>query len=222
MQRTLYELTTKGQEGNQEAIMAIIEKFSPLIKKYNRKLNYDGADIDLTIALIEVIKAIPISKNDNFKKEEQITGYISICLKNKYIQLSKKYGRISTMELPLYIEDIQDLNYSFEDHVFVDELLDKLTALQRDVINKKYIKNMSNVEIAKELHLRIQENRYLKQVEREKNYHKLVNDLTERFCILQAVKNNAVCQVVKSLLQFIYIYNAIKIFNLIGKVIAGR
>ncbi|WP_274542125.1 hypothetical protein [Clostridium tetani] len=38
----LYCLVKHSQSKDDKAILRILDKFSPLIKKYSRKLNYDG------------------------------------------------------------------------------------------------------------------------------------------------------------------------------------
>lgn len=90
--KSFYELTLNSKSGNKDSLLELIERFYPLIKKYSRKLRYDGAETDLIISFIEIIKSIPII--NCIMKEEQIIGYISKSIKNKYIQLSKRYGNI--------------------------------------------------------------------------------------------------------------------------------
>lgn len=59
---SLYNLIFKYQLGDKNAFLEIHEKFMPLIKKYSRKLNYDGSYSDMIITLLEIIKKIPINK----------------------------------------------------------------------------------------------------------------------------------------------------------------
>jgi RNA polymerase sigma factor (sigma-70 family) len=151
MDNILCELTKKSQTGCQESMLAIIVKFTPLINKYCRKLNYDGAETDLIITLIETIKYI--QKNDIISSEKQIVGYIATSIKNKYIQLSKKHGNIIKTELPLDFDKNHTLHVDIYDNILIYELLDNLTVLQREVITKKFIKDMSDVEIAKSLNI---------------------------------------------------------------------
>src|SRR3712207_7879323 len=73
-------------------MLHLIAKFRPLINKYARKLNYDGADSDLIISFICIIKAIPIKTNPNLKETKQIVGYISNSIRYKYIELSKNHS----------------------------------------------------------------------------------------------------------------------------------
>lgn len=49
----LRELILNAQLGNQDALLAIIEKFKPINMKYARKLNYEDAYEDLILFNIE-------------------------------------------------------------------------------------------------------------------------------------------------------------------------
>ncbi|MCC5467581.1 sigma-70 family RNA polymerase sigma factor [Pelosinus baikalensis] len=152
----LSDKVKKAQMGNEKYMLQILEKFNPLIKKYNRQLNYDGAESDLIIALIEIIKYIPVFKNINLQKDNCIVGYISISIKNKYIKLSKKYMDIVNNETSL---DLNILSTSEEDQRLIDnriyvlDLLDKLPNYQKRIINNIYIQNVSETDLAKELNI---------------------------------------------------------------------
>ncbi|AGK96646.1 sigma-70 family RNA polymerase sigma factor [Clostridium pasteurianum] len=156
--RNLFNLVKEAQLDNKDSMLAIIEKFNPLIKKYSRKLNYDGANSDLIIALIETIRAIPIFTNDALKKEQYIIGYINTSIRHKYIRLSKKHIEITNKETELDInillknttEESQDL---IDNCIFLNALLDKLSQYQHDIINKLFICNISEVDLARQLNI---------------------------------------------------------------------
>lgn len=97
MKQDLYTIILESKHGNQISMLHLIEKFRPLINKYARKLNYDGADSDLIISFICIIKAIPIKTNLNLKETQQIVGYIANSIRYKYIELSKKTLIISLL-----------------------------------------------------------------------------------------------------------------------------
>lgn len=48
----------ESQHGNQEAILELIEKFSPALRKYARKLGTEDAFYDLQLDFIEIIQSI--------------------------------------------------------------------------------------------------------------------------------------------------------------------
>lgn len=150
---TLYELIKESSKTNQQATLDIINKFSPLIKKYSRKLNYDGADTDLIIAIIVTINYIARVQNPNIiDKEENIVGYISKVIKNKYIELSKIQSDIYNTEVELNLDTVEDkLITSIDDSILFTQLLDKLTPLQKKVIEDSILKDKLYKEIAEEL-----------------------------------------------------------------------
>lgn len=156
--KNLFDLVKEAQLGNEESMLAIIEKFDPLIKKYSRKLDYDGANSDLIIALIETIKSIPIFKNNDLKREEYIVGYINTSIRRKYIKLSKKNIEIINRETELNTnillksttEESQNL---IDNRIFLNILLDKLSEYQHKVINNLFIFNISEADLARQLNI---------------------------------------------------------------------
>src|SRR3712207_9039776 len=104
-------------------MLHLIEKFRPLINKYARKLNYDGADSDLIISFICIIKAIPIKTNPNLKETKQIVGYISNSIRYKYIELSKKYSNnIPSLEINEEIIGIESMK-NIDDSLYLKKCL---------------------------------------------------------------------------------------------------
>jgi hypothetical protein len=60
MSQALSELIKKAQVNDEGAMMELIKKFSPIVKKYSRMLNYDGSDTDLIITFIKAVKTIQV------------------------------------------------------------------------------------------------------------------------------------------------------------------
>lgn len=93
-------------------IETLIQKFTPLINKYSKKLNYDGAYTDLLIKFIEVIKNI--SENKELMANERIfLSYIKKSIENHYINLSKKNSDLNKNEI-LEDQDIEYDNFMFK------------------------------------------------------------------------------------------------------------
>lgn len=78
------------------SLLTLLDIFRPLIKKYSRKLNYDGAESDLIIYFIELLNKMPL--NSSMNKNKYILSYINISIKNHYIKLSKYYHQIFDKE----------------------------------------------------------------------------------------------------------------------------
>ena len=51
----LLEEIGRAQDGNEEAMLNLVSKFMPLMKKYGRKLGYEDATEDMTADFIEFI-----------------------------------------------------------------------------------------------------------------------------------------------------------------------
>ncbi|WP_235603431.1 hypothetical protein [Thermoanaerobacter sp. YS13] len=45
----------KSKEKEQEKLLEVIDKFKPLLNKYKKKLEYDGAEEDLILWLLKTI-----------------------------------------------------------------------------------------------------------------------------------------------------------------------
>lgn len=149
----LYKLVECSMKGDKECMLEIINKFKPLIRKYSRKLNYDGSDSDLIICLLETINSIPVN-NLEMQKDERIIGYINASIKHKYIYLSKKYTHIINSETELDTdilgEACEDIS---ENLIFINNLVDKLPKLQQEIIKQIYFKGKSVNDMAKQLNI---------------------------------------------------------------------
>lgn len=154
MNDDLYTLITQSKNKNKDSTLKIVDTFMPLIKKYTRKLNYDGADTDLTISLINLIKKMPTDENELLQKDKVIVSYISISIKNEYIRLSQKHSKVSKTEI-LYEDDILNAlqcyneNYDF----IIEDLLSDLSELQKKVIKSIFLMDIKEIDLAKSLNI---------------------------------------------------------------------
>lgn len=149
MLRTLID---KAQENDNEALMELIDKFQPLIRKYTLKLNYEDAYEDLILWFIELVKTDKLAD----LKEEVIVSYINVCIKNYY---NKKIGKIidrkrewlwsdMTEEASYYTEKL--LAKEDENDLFMElQLKEVLNDSEYQVIYWVYIKGYSTAEIAR-------------------------------------------------------------------------
>ncbi len=51
----LRELIIRAKSGNKEAMAQVVQRFTPIIKKYSRRLGYDEACSDLELWIIEAV-----------------------------------------------------------------------------------------------------------------------------------------------------------------------
>lgn len=172
----LYELVTKAQNKNKNAIMDIICKFQPLINKYARKLSYDDAKSELAVTLIQTVIFLPIKRKQYLRDDKCIVGYINKSIINKYIYLSKIRNKINQKETELNLDLCADKYYvNIDNSILIRNLLDKLPKLQKYIIIQKFFFQYSDVEIGKKLCISRQavnriKNRALKNMKEQINY----------------------------------------------------
>lgn len=77
-----------AQEGNDMAMLALIEQFTPLFNKYTYFLNNDDAFNDLQAFFIEFIKKFDLKKICN-KSDGAMVNYIKKSIYNEYVRMVK-------------------------------------------------------------------------------------------------------------------------------------
>lgn len=79
----IYKLLVEVQQGDKEAMLELINRFQPLLKKYARKLGYDDAYEDCLLFFIELIKTVDLKKL-NTLNDPAITSYIKVSVTHFY------------------------------------------------------------------------------------------------------------------------------------------
>lgn len=157
--KNLYFLIYQYQNKNDDdSLLLVLEKFNPLIKKYARKLAYDGAQTDLIIYFMELLKKLPLNKQ--MKEDKYILGYISTSIKNHYIKLNKSYYKILISETELNLDlatpelMIYNLQNDFiENKIVINLALSKLSECQKQIIIDKFFNQKTDIEISQELNI---------------------------------------------------------------------
>ena len=137
-----------GHDKDDEALGKIIEQFKPIIGKYTRWLDYDGAETDLIISLIEKIRSINFS-NNKFINDGQVVNYIANSIKNKSIDIHRKHKRMLEEIYVVSLYDIKDEIPCRTDEFC--ELIECLQGKQKAVICMRYYYGLSDVEIGVKL-----------------------------------------------------------------------
>ncbi|EYE87206.1 hypothetical protein Q428_14580, partial [Fervidicella metallireducens AeB] len=128
----IYNLVKKSQQKNDEALVELLERFNPLIKKYARKIRDSDAESDLIVRFIETIYKIPIEKNSEMKNENCIKKYIEQSIRHEFMHLSAKKDKIVKENTYQDINSIEIYEGSTsDDYLYVKQLLDKLPKKQR-------------------------------------------------------------------------------------------
>lgn len=146
---TLYSLIVSAKKGDKQSLLTIINKFTPLLKKYARILKYEEASTDLIIALIEIVKRVDtlyLEKLDSW----QVIKYIHTAMRNKRTDLHRKHYYNSMLIIEDKILDIVcNESSNIDSYLLVEEMLKTLTELQKSILIYKYIYGYSDIFIAK-------------------------------------------------------------------------
>ena len=144
MNKSLVELLRSVHKTHDKnAMEEIINKFAPVLKSTSYKLNYDGAESDLIIYLIETVYTLNPSKIDSLN-EGQAVAYIVQSIKNKGIDFYRKRQRQIEEVHSECLTELPDENTGGER---VWEYLEFLSEKQRQVVLMKYLYGYSDVEI---------------------------------------------------------------------------
>lgn len=98
----LYDLISGAQNGDKDAMVKLIDRFQPLLKKYAAKLRYEDAYEDTVLFFIEFIKCFNL-KSMNSLKDEVIVSYINTSIINFY---NKKIQKLIERKKEIVISDL--------------------------------------------------------------------------------------------------------------------
>lgn len=151
----LAELIINAQSKDENAMMSLVFKFDPLLKKYARKLNRKDAYEDMTACFIELIHFIDIKKLRNHS-DASIVTYISRAVYTCYCRKMKEviYCRNEVVMADLSTEQI----YMLESKLSTKENSDLLWELEAEkyltekefvTIDLIFIKGYSTEEVAR-------------------------------------------------------------------------
>lgn len=90
-------LLARAQQGDEEAMLELINRFQPLLKKYAKKLRYDDAYEDCLLFFIELVKTMDLKKL-NTMRDQSIAAYIKVSVAHFYskrrVEFMRKKGRL--------------------------------------------------------------------------------------------------------------------------------
>ena len=150
----LFDQIMSAQAGDKNTMMALVEQFFPIIRKYGRKLDPEDGTNEMILYFIELIHQMDIHKLKS-PNDGAIVNYIEQCIYHFYIKMKNGQNENHILhweELPEYhkaaIEKITaqeeiPLDWSFP--------LQILTEKERSVIIQIYEYGFSSAEIAKNL-----------------------------------------------------------------------
>ena len=151
MDKLLFSLIDDANNGDENALLEIIFRFNYTIKKFSRELKYDGAESDLIISLIEIIKEINLL-NVHIKNDGAIVNFIYRSLYNRKIDLYRKNIIGIREECTENLELIPDRSsIETETSIFFKDILKTLSVLQRDVLVLRYYNEYTDREVAEKM-----------------------------------------------------------------------
>ena len=128
----LCDLIVSAKDKNKDSLMEIINKFRSLIKKQAYALNYEDAENDLIVDMIELIYNMPFFQHDG-----QAVTYISTSIRHSYVKFLKQRIRLRENECiydPDIIKNIENLSEDFE-----KKDLDLIFAIRKLNYNQKWV-----------------------------------------------------------------------------------
>ncbi|AAM23712.1 RNA polymerase sigma-B factor [Caldanaerobacter subterraneus subsp. tengcongensis MB4] len=89
--------------------------------------------------------------------DKKLISYIAKGMKNEYIRLYKKYKKIKEKEIPVEDEEIissdDENTQNIETKLAIEEALQKLTPLQKEIIIETILYGEKEKEVALKLHI---------------------------------------------------------------------
>lgn len=124
-----------ARQGNNEAVLYIIDKFTPLIEKYTKLLNCDeDSRSELILKLISLVREEIDIDNLRIRSDGALVNYISYAIRNHYInlstrkQLTKNNEFSSELDIPVvYSEEDNCPFHDVEHNLMIDIMKSSLT-----------------------------------------------------------------------------------------------
>lgn len=145
-------LISEAKDGSKNSMLEILNKFKPLIKKYSYMMNYEDAENDLILSMIQLVNDMPYLSNDG-----QAVNYINQSIYNAYIKYIKLQIKKRENEYLYNTEEIKNISMLYdgfsETDVDLQCAMEQLPKNQRNVIILKFMYIMPDKEIMEKLKL---------------------------------------------------------------------
>ncbi len=146
----LIMLIEKVRDKDMSAFPLIFDEFEKLIYHYTAKCSAEDTYQELVVFLLELIHKIDISRFKN-KYGDGLSRYITVCITNKYIEISKTDCIHKSQNEMLDIT--KPTTVDFLQKQILTDAMKMLTPKQQKIIIYKYIYDYSDVEIAYSLNI---------------------------------------------------------------------
>lgn len=155
----LIDKICEAQQGNQDAMLYLIQKYTPLLMRYSKKIYQEDAFSELTLAFIELIYHIKIEKL-TCASDGVITNYIVTSIKNTYIahikEIMQEKGLTTTLDNFTDKDEFQMSNTHIIESsksFFMDFLsgFSNLTQKEKEILLLIYYYGYSAAEVADQM-----------------------------------------------------------------------
>ncbi len=147
MKINLSNLILKYQmEDDKEAIEELINYFNDIIINISKKLNYEEAQTDILICLIELLKKINLK---HYSNNNSIRAMVIRSLVNKRTDLFRKNVLKMQEEYKLNLDIISTYYDNDRSSLIIEDLIKPLSEKQKEVIKLSFIEQYSDIEISK-------------------------------------------------------------------------
>lgn len=153
----LYQLIVRVQDGDSNAALELVQKFTPLLRKYAYKLYVEDAYENLQCDFLGLLYSIDLNKFSD-PNDMVLCEYISKSVYSYYVQHLKEYIKsknvLNTSALnDTQIYEIEGKLATTEDesNILIDDLKKLLTEKEFIVIYHIYYMEATGVELAKTL-----------------------------------------------------------------------
>lgn len=151
MEKELLNKIIKAQEDHKTALEILINDFTPLIKKYAKRMDYEDAFADLRLQFIEIILGIDPKRFAEYE-EYQMLSYLNTSVRNAYIKLSK--DKCQREEHSFLVENVLDeidkAHVDNYDDLFFDDIKKYLSKKEFEIIYRNFYCGVTIADIAKE------------------------------------------------------------------------
>ena len=141
--KSISELRYLATRGSEDALLALLDRFSPLLQKYARKFEYEDTYAELQCQFIYLT-----SKASNWT-DGQTIAYLAKSMHTAYIKLSKQ-NNFREKNLLEFNPEIMDQPHieNIDLPIYLQELFTFLSTTQKEILLLHYIEGYSIQEIA--------------------------------------------------------------------------
>lgn len=152
----MYNLMCEAQKDDKDAMMELITRFQPLLRKYANKLRYEDAYEDVVLYFIQLVKSINLDRLESHN-DEVVVSYINVSIRNfynkqivKFIESKKEIILSDLTEEQLYYVEAQSAENDKTNILIEFNMDDLLNEKERQLIWLIYVEGYSTAEIARQ------------------------------------------------------------------------